>query len=137
MWMPALDDDPTGGTTQFRRPSRQQKVGPQWPEWIDGICRAAGFSEKVTRGTLECEPSYLRRALSTSKRGESHRNEPVGVGGTPLVDMPVVVGLDHDLVHGQIRAFVQDLPGEARPIGKFRPARVPPADMSRTRSWTS
>ena len=44
--------------------------------------------------------------------------------GAPLVDVPIVVGLDHDLVDRTIRALVQDLPREASPVRKIQTSEL-------------
>ena len=66
----AFDDEPTWRQSTVPSSRAAANSGSQWPEWIDGIWRAAGFSENVTAW----QPFPARRrtsaaALSTSKSG--------------------------------------------------------------------
>jgi hypothetical protein len=66
----ALDEEPTWQQSTVLTSEQAAKSGSQWPEWIEGMCKAVGFSEKVTAW----HPLSARRrtscaALSTSKRG--------------------------------------------------------------------
>src|SRR6266568_8589093 len=61
-------------TWQHRTVSVSQHTannGSQWPEWIDGMRRASGFSENVTAwqplAAIRCTSAI---ALSTSNRGK-------------------------------------------------------------------
>ena len=44
----ALDEEPTCRHKIVPPSEHAAKSGSQWPEWIEGMCSAAGFSEKVT-----------------------------------------------------------------------------------------
>ena len=66
----ALDDEPTCRHRTVPTSEHAAKSGSQWPEWIDGMCRAAGFSEKVTAWQpLPASRRTSCAALSTSKSG--------------------------------------------------------------------
>src|SRR5262249_56777679 len=56
---------------------------------------------------------------------EAAGDEPVGVRTAPLVDVPVVVRLDHHEVDVAVRALVQDLAGEAGPVREVQPRELP------------
>ena len=43
---------------------------------------------------------------------------------TPFIDVPIVVGLDHDLVDRSIRALVQHLAREASPVRKIQTSQL-------------
>src|SRR5262249_2866636 len=51
-------------------------------------------------------------------------DEPLRVGATPLVDVPVVVRLDHDEVDVAVGAGVEDLAREARPVREVQPRQL-------------
>src|SRR5580692_4476841 len=66
----AFDDEPTWRHSTVPTSEQAANNGSQWPEWIDGMWRAAGFSEKVTaRHPLAARRRTSMAALSTSKRG--------------------------------------------------------------------
>src|SRR6185312_1020516 len=65
-----FEDDPTWQHSTVPSSEHAAKRGSQWPEWIEGMWSAAGFSENVTAW----HPFAARRrtsaaALSTSKSG--------------------------------------------------------------------
>src|SRR2546429_2829986 len=64
------DDDPTWQHSTVPSSEQAPNNGSQYPEWIEAILRASGFSENVTAW----QPLVARRrtslaARSTSKRG--------------------------------------------------------------------
>src|SRR5580692_1466073 len=66
----AFDDEPTWRQSTVPSSEQAPNRGSQCPEWMEGMWRAAGFSEKVTAW----QPFWARRrtsaaALSTSKSG--------------------------------------------------------------------
>ena len=82
---------------------------------------ASGFSEKVTawQPLAASRWTSLAASLDVEQRQDAAGDEAVRVGAAPLVDVPVVVGLDHDQVDVAVRALVQDLagePGEVREV---------------------
>ncbi len=54
------------------------------------------------------------------QRQDAARDEPARVRGTPLVDVPVVVGLDHHQVDLAVRALVEHLAGEPGEVGEVQ-----------------
>ena len=63
-------------------------------------------------------PHLLRRLVHVEEGEDPAGDEPVGVGGAPLVDVPVVVRLDHDLVDRPVGPLVKHLAREAGPVGE-------------------
>ena len=70
-------------------------------------------------------PDLLGRLLHVEEREDAAGDEPVGVGGAPLVDVPVVVRLDHDLVEARSGPSLSTWPENPVQLGKLRPASVP------------
>ncbi|CAB4816924.1 unannotated protein [freshwater metagenome] len=65
------------------------------------------------------KPPHLGRSFfDIEQRQHAARDEATGMRTAPLVDVPVVVGLDHDLVDIEVGALVQHLPGEAGEVGE-------------------
>ena len=77
-------------------------------------------------------PHLLGGLLDVEQRQDPARDEPARVGAAPLVDVPVVVGLDHDQVDVAVRALVEHLAGESGPVREVQArqlaARVHVAD---------
>src|ERR1700691_417749 len=66
----ALDEEPTWQQSTVLTSEQAAKSGSQWPEWIDCICKAVGFSENVAGGPpLSGRRRTSCAALSTSKSG--------------------------------------------------------------------
>src|SRR5580704_583685 len=63
---------------------------------------------------------FLCRLVHVEQRKDAAWDEPFGIGGAPLIDMPVVVRLDHDFVQLQVRTLFQDLAGEPGPVGEVQ-----------------
>src|SRR4029077_20806774 len=63
------DDDPTWQHSTVPSSEQAANSGSQYPEWIDGILRASGFSENVTAW----QPLDARRHTSTAARSTSKR----------------------------------------------------------------
>src|SRR6516165_1211463 len=65
-----FDDDPTWQHSTVPSSEQAANSGSQWPEWIEGMRRAAGFSENVTAWhPLAARRCTSAAALSTSKSG--------------------------------------------------------------------
>src|ERR1700677_4587287 len=133
------DDEPTERQSTVPSSEQAAKSGSQWPEWIEGMRRAAGFSEKVTaRHPLAASRLTSAAALSTSKRGRM----PHGMNrsGYPAHHSSTCQSLYARIMTSfTVRSgpSFRTCPEQPVQLGKLRPARVPPADMSRTRSCTS
>ena len=67
----------------------------------------------------------LRRFLDVEEREHAARDEPFGIRAAPLVDVPVVVGLDHHEVDVAVGTLVQHLAGEAGPVGEVESGELP------------
>jgi hypothetical protein len=79
--------------------------------------------DRVT--TFGCEAANLLGAfLGVEERHDPARDETLGIRAAPLVDVPVVVRLDHHEVDVAVGAEVQHLPGEARPVGEVEPGEL-------------
>ena len=79
--------------------------------------------DRVT--ALVGEPTHLlRRLLDVEQRQDAARDEAVGVRPAPLVDVPVVVRLDHHQVDVAVGPLVQDLAGEAGPVREVQPCEL-------------
>ena len=71
--------------------------------------------DRVT--ALGREPVHFARGfVHVEQRQDPARDEAVRVGAAPLVDVPVVVRLDHDEVRVAVGTLVEHLAGEARPV---------------------
>src|SRR6516165_10346061 len=67
-----FEEDPTWQHSTVPSSEQAAKSGSQWPEWMDGMRSAAGFSENVTAWhPLEARRCTSSAALSTSKSGRS------------------------------------------------------------------
>src|ERR1700722_7737528 len=67
----ALDEDPTCRQRTVAESEHAAKRGSQWPEWIDGIWSADGFSEKGTAWhPLAASRRTSSAALCTSNSGK-------------------------------------------------------------------
>src|SRR6185437_2309153 len=65
-----LEEDPTWQQSTVPSSEQAAKSGSQWPEWMEGMRSAAGFSEKVTAWQpLAANRCTSSDALSTSKSG--------------------------------------------------------------------
>ena len=86
------------------------------------------FREGDGVAPLPSEPTDLaRRLLHVEERQDAAGYEAIGIARAPFVDMPVVVRLDHDFVHGLIRALVEHLTREAGPIGEVEAGQRSPS----------
>src|SRR5271169_4360209 len=66
----ALDEEPTCRHNTVPSSEHAANSGSQWPEWIEGMRSAAGFSEKVTAWhPLPASRRTSRAAFSTSNSG--------------------------------------------------------------------
>src|SRR5580692_12187389 len=66
----ALDDDPTCRQRTVSDSQHAAKRGSQWPEWMDGMWSAEGFSENVTAWhPFAASRRTSFAALCTSKSG--------------------------------------------------------------------
>ncbi len=81
-----------------------------------GVLRERHCVAALLREALD----LLRRPLDVVEGQHATRDEAVGVGTAPLVDVPVVVGLDHDLVDVGVRPLVQHLARKAGPVGEVQ-----------------
>jgi hypothetical protein len=86
--------------------------------------RVLGERHRVTPLVGETA-NLLRGLLDVEVREDSTGDEPVRVRAAPLVDVPVVVGLDHHEVDLGIRPLVEHLPGEPGPVGEVEPREHP------------
>src|SRR5271157_3531682 len=62
-------------------------------------------------------PDLFGGQLGIKEGEDATGDEPVGVSAAPLVHVPIVVGLDHDLVYRSVRPLIQYLtrkPGPCR-----------------------
>src|SRR6266540_4261248 len=106
----AAQDRPRVGA---RREQRVPRVG------VDARHAEAGWvlRERDSVATLVRQPPHLgRRRVDVEERQDPARDDPLRVGAAPLVDVPVVVRLDHDEVDAVVRPRVQDLAREPRPV---------------------
>ena len=91
-------------------------TGSQWPDGNDGRPIGYGFSTKLTA----FDPFAAQRSISRAASCGSHngisdlRDEPVGVGRAPLVEHPVVPGLDARERELFVVGFEEPVPAEAR-----------------------
>jgi hypothetical protein len=83
--------------------------------WRADRCGVLRERHRVTSLVGEA-PDLLCRLLDVEVREDPARDEPVGMRAAPLVDVPVVVGLDHHEVDLGIGTLVEHLPGEPRPV---------------------
>src|SRR5207237_8810634 len=66
------DDEPMWQHSTVPSSEQAPNSGPQYPEWIDGMSRASGFSEKVTAW----HPLAARRRPSPADRSGSNGGRP-------------------------------------------------------------
>src|SRR3974390_2674446 len=92
-----LDEEPTCRHRTVPSSAHAPNSGSQWPEWMDGMRRAGGVSQNGTGG-----PALGRRLVHVEQGEDPAGDEPLRVGAAPLVDVPVVVGLDHHLVDHRV-----------------------------------
>ena len=65
-----FEEDPTWQQSTVPSSEQAAKSGSQWPEWMDGMRSAAGFSENVTAWhPFAASRCTSAAALSTSKSG--------------------------------------------------------------------
>ena len=87
---------------------------------------------------LGCRPSHLgRQDLGIPDGRERQRDEPARLRATPLVDVPVVVRLDHGQSDVLVLGPGKQLPTELRKGRKAQRPRTPLASMSLIRSLVS
>ena len=108
-----------------RQPSRGAEVDGQ-----DGAGVAAGLPHGIPVGVVEARraerrgvlgeaegvaplggraPDLLGGELGVPNHGDGHRDEPPGVRGAPVVDVPVVVGADQRI--GEVQVLALEHPG--------------------------
>src|SRR5215211_8174864 len=75
--------------------------------------------DRVTALAVEA-PHLFGGRLDVEQRQDPARDETLRMRAAPLVDVPVVVRLDHDEVDVAVRAGIQDLAREAGPSGKVQ-----------------
>ena len=122
----AFDDDPTWQHSTVPASQHAANSGSQWPEWMLGMPSAGGvLGERDRVAALVGQAAHLvGRLVDVEQREDAARDEALGVGAAPLVDVPVVVGLDHDQVDVAVGALVQHLAGEAGPVREVEPGEL-------------
>ena len=114
--------------------------GSQWSLCKLGSPSFSGFSEKVTAWQPLSAMRRTSAAIAPGPRSAAtrQRDEAAGVGAAPVVDVPVVVGLQERegdvLVVGRGE---NSWPAEAGNDGKHSEPSTPLTFMSRMRSWMS
>src|ERR1700722_1194419 len=84
------------------------------------------FREGDRVASLGCQSTdLLCRLVYVEERQNAACDEPVWIAAAPFVNMPVVVGLDHDLVDRRVGALVQHLSRKAGPVGKVEARERP------------
>ena len=101
----AFDDEPTWRQSTVPSSEQAAEEGVPVPR-VDGGHVEGGRVLREGHGVaaLGGQPPHLgRRLVDVEEREDAARDEPVRIGGTPFVDVPVVVRLDHDFVDRAVR----------------------------------
>ena len=122
----AFDDEPMWqhSTVRVVGARREQRVP------LGGVDARHAEPGRVLRerdrvAALVGEPAHLLgRLLHVEQREDAARDEALGVRAAPLVDVPVVVRLDHHEVDVAVGALVQHLAGEAGPVREVEPREL-------------
>ena len=122
------------------RPRTPARTGPSGRCGSSGSRASSGFSENVTAWQPFSATRRTSSAISFGipDRRDRQRDEAAGVRAAPLVDVPVVVGLQQRERRGPCRRrAANSWPQKPGNDGKHIEPSTPLAFMSRTRSWMS